>query len=99
MNTEKKAPQNGLVVSEDGTQKWYRNGKQHREDGPADINPDGTQKWILYVGGRVVQMAGTILSIGLCEFDLADPDSPNLIRKHLSRLKIKPVGWLADLLK
>ena len=32
-------------VLADGTQVWYRNGQQHREDGPARVWPDGTQAW------------------------------------------------------
>ena len=27
------------------TYKYYRNGKLHRDDGPAIIRPDGTQEW------------------------------------------------------
>jgi hypothetical protein len=27
------------------TYKYYRNGKLHRDDGPAVIKPDGTQEW------------------------------------------------------
>jgi hypothetical protein len=27
--------------------KWYLNGDLHREDGPAVIYPDGTQRWYL----------------------------------------------------
>jgi hypothetical protein len=83
----------------DGTRRWYRNNRLHREDGPAEIRPDGTQRWALHVGDYSVQMIGATLSTGYDKFDLADPDSPDQIRKHLSRLKIKPVSWLADLLK
>jgi hypothetical protein len=28
-----------------GTQRWYKNGRRHREDGPAVIYTDGTQFW------------------------------------------------------
>jgi hypothetical protein len=24
---------------------WYRNGKVHREDGPAVVNSDGSKEW------------------------------------------------------
>ncbi len=29
----------------DGTQKWYKDGKRHREDGPAIIYANGRQYW------------------------------------------------------
>jgi len=35
----------GHVKYSDGTQKWYKNGKVHREDGPAVIYSNGTQYW------------------------------------------------------
>jgi protein associated with RNAse G/E len=39
MNTEVK-------VEEDGTQKWYKNGKLHRDrDEPAVIKADGSRWW------------------------------------------------------
>ena len=38
---------NNPIISPNGTQKWYRNGKCHREDGPAVIYPNGTQLWFL----------------------------------------------------
>ena len=28
-----------------GTEKWYREGKRHRDDGPAAIYPDGRRIW------------------------------------------------------
>jgi hypothetical protein len=35
------------VESSDGSQAWWRNGKRHREDGPAVIFPCGsTEYWI-----------------------------------------------------
>jgi len=38
------------------TYKYYRNGKLHRDDGPAVIRPDGTQEWYkegkLYIENR-----------------------------------------------
>ena len=36
------------VIDEYGTQRWYKNGKIHREDGPAVIYADGFQAWWLY---------------------------------------------------
>lgn len=35
----------------DGTKHWYKNGKFHRDDGPAVIAPEGTKKW--YQNGRL----------------------------------------------
>ncbi len=56
---------NGKYSDSDGTQRWYKDGKRHREDGPAYINPNGTQSWykdgnlhredgpaIIYTNGR-----------------------------------------------
>lgn len=37
---------NGIVVSDDGTKIWYKNGKRHREDGPAIEAADGTRMWL-----------------------------------------------------
>jgi len=34
-----------LVISPDGMQSWFQNGKRHRTDGPAITRPDGTQEW------------------------------------------------------
>jgi hypothetical protein len=41
-------PQHGApstTVDSNGTQRWYLNGQLHREDGPAVILCDGTQRW------------------------------------------------------
>jgi len=35
---------NGLVV-DDGVQRWYKDDKLHKEDGPAVVRADGTQQW------------------------------------------------------
>ena len=32
-------------VEEDGSQRWYKNGKAHRDDGPVYIHRGGTQFW------------------------------------------------------
>ena len=34
-----------IEIWADGTQSWWLNGKQHREDGPAVIYADGAQRW------------------------------------------------------
>ena len=36
-----------VVVTDDGDQYWYLDGKYHREDGPAIIYADGEQAWYL----------------------------------------------------
>ena len=38
-------------IDEEGTQRWYREGKLHREDGPAVIYRDGTEFW--YQDGKL----------------------------------------------
>ena len=35
------------IVIRDGYESWYQDGKLHREDGPAIILPNGTEKWII----------------------------------------------------
>lgn len=35
----------GLHIASNGTQKWYQNGKLHREDGPAIVWADGSKFW------------------------------------------------------
>ncbi len=35
----------GVVESENGNLYWYKNGKFHREDGPAKFFIDGTKSW------------------------------------------------------
>ncbi len=54
MNTIKveersKIPENftGIVEFEDGETWWLKNGKSHREDGPARIRNDGYKSWWL----------------------------------------------------
>ena len=34
-------------VDEDGTKRWYLNGRLHREDGPAIERPNGSKGWWL----------------------------------------------------
>ena len=36
---------NGLIVYKDGTKRWYKDDKIHREDGPAVKFADGTKEW------------------------------------------------------
>jgi antitoxin component YwqK of YwqJK toxin-antitoxin module len=33
------------VTLKDGTKKWYKNGKLHRDDGPAVTSPNGSEWW------------------------------------------------------
>jgi len=43
----------GVLIDEDGDKFWYRNGKLHREDGPALIvRRDNTEHW--YIKGKSV---------------------------------------------
>ena len=39
-----------VKIQDDGTKKWYLNGKLHREDGPAVEWADGTKEW--YLNGK-----------------------------------------------
>ena len=41
----------GRHIDEDGTERWYRNGRRHREDGPAIIYADGSEFW--YKNGKL----------------------------------------------
>lgn len=45
--TIKPVVKNGLIVSENGSQRWYMNDKLHNEDGPAVSypNPNGYEAW------------------------------------------------------
>ncbi len=43
---------NGKHTYSDGTQEWYKNGKRHREDGPAYIGENGTQHW--WLNGNII---------------------------------------------
>jgi hypothetical protein len=36
-----------VIVDDDGTKRWYLNGKFHREDGPAVEWTSGTKEWFL----------------------------------------------------
>jgi hypothetical protein len=40
-----------LKIYEDGTKRWLKDRKCHREDGPAVKYADGTKQW--YVNGKV----------------------------------------------
>ena len=40
-----------VTVEDDGTQGWWVNGKQHREDGPAYIGAKGTTSW--WINGKL----------------------------------------------
>ena len=35
----------GKYIDSSGTERWYLNGKRHREDGPATIHTNGTEQW------------------------------------------------------
>jgi hypothetical protein len=36
---------NGLVISPEGVETWVKDGKLHREDGPAIVWKDGSVEW------------------------------------------------------
>ena len=38
----------GLVIAKNGAKRWYKNGRLHREDGPAIEYADGTKAWYFY---------------------------------------------------
>jgi hypothetical protein len=46
----------GIVVRKNGDKFWYKEGKYHREDGPAIELPDGTKKW--YKEGKLHRIDG-----------------------------------------
>ena len=49
---------NGLIIDENGTKRWYKDDKLHRDnDLPAVIYADGTQKW--YVDGSYIKSTGS----------------------------------------
>ena len=39
---------NGMHENKIGTKRWYKDGKRHREDGPAIIRANGNKSWYLY---------------------------------------------------
>ena len=48
------------TIDEDGVIRWSKDGKVHREDGPAIIFPSGTKQWLLdgefhRIGGPAVE--------------------------------------------
>lgn len=62
MPAQPASPKNGVTVSDDGTKIWYRDGKRHRDDGPAIEQPDGTKMWLVNddfhrIGGPAIDYA------------------------------------------
>lgn len=47
---------NGLHIDEFGVKRWYRHGKLHCEDGPAEETPHGVKRW--YVNGKLHRTDG-----------------------------------------
>ena len=37
--------EDGLHIDKFGNKNWYKDGKQHRKDGPAAVYPNGLQEW------------------------------------------------------
>lgn len=59
-NPNKLHRKNGpAIIFENGTKKWYLNGRQHREDGPAIEWEDGGSSW--YINGQVHREDGPAL--------------------------------------
>jgi hypothetical protein len=50
------------VTVENGITRWYLNGKQHREDGPAIEDSDGTRSW--YINGEPHREDGPAVEYG-----------------------------------
>ena len=44
------------IISADGSQSWYNNGKRHRVDGPAIIKANGYKAW--YIDGKFHRVDG-----------------------------------------
>lgn len=44
------------IIQSNGTKKWYKNGKLHREGGPAIEHLDGENHW--YINGKLHRMDG-----------------------------------------
>lgn len=36
---------NGMEIQTDGSHRWFKDGKLHRENGPAIVYEDGTHEW------------------------------------------------------
>ena len=34
-----------FIINKDGSQRWVKNNKPHREDGPSDVYSSGVQLW------------------------------------------------------
>lgn len=50
-----------VKVFNDGTRYWYKDGKLHREDGPAVESNDGTKRW--YKDGKIHREDGPAIEI------------------------------------
>ena len=53
-----------------GRLRWYLNGQLHRENGPAVVNPDGTQAWYLYGEKHRIDGPAVIYPNGIEEWHL-----------------------------
>lgn len=58
------APKNGKEVNENGTIRYYKDGKLHREDGPAVIWTNG-DKWYYLNGKQMTKEQYTTYVIGV----------------------------------
>ena len=42
----------GIVERDNGSKTWFKNGKRHREDGPAHVESNGYKMW--YLEGKII---------------------------------------------
>lgn len=47
---------NGILIHNDGSKYWYKDGVLHNDDGPAVTCPNGYQSW--YQNGRLHRLNG-----------------------------------------
>ena len=72
-------------VGIDGTRKWLKDGKLHREDGPAIIYPNGTEVW--YLNGHRHRVCGPAITtyngtqVWYKDGKMHREDGPSLITK------------------
>lgn len=51
-----------MIQSKNGARRWYRDGRLHREDGPAIERADGTREWWLF--GRRYETEAEFVAAG-----------------------------------
>src|ERR1035437_355134 len=53
-NSDPSDNREGLAVDAEGTQRWYKRGHPHREDGPAVVYTNGEIEW--WVEGKMLNL-------------------------------------------